>query len=94
MSDIYFIVLVFFVSLVVAAFVHQPVLRFAKKNHFYDNPEERKLQRIPIPVMGGFVVFFGAMTGSLCYWFKYDCLAIVPVQIAMLIMLSLGHGMM
>ena len=40
--------------------------------------------------MGGFVVFIGALVGSLCYWFKYDCLSIVPIQIAMLMMLIIG----
>ena len=90
MSDIYFILLVFIIALVVASLMHRPTLYFAKTRGFYDNPEERKLQRKPVPVMGGFVVFMGALAGSLCYWFKYDCLSIVPIQIAMLIMLFIG----
>ena len=90
MHDIYFIVVVFLISLVVASLAHHPVLNFAKKHNFYDNPEARKLQRHPVPVMGGFVVFIGAMVGSLCYWFKYSCLSIVPVQIAMVLMLIIG----
>ena len=90
MHDIYFIIVVFLISLIVASLAHQPVLRFAKKHNFYDNPEARKLQRKPIPVMGGFVVFIGAMAGSLSYWFKHDCMSIVPIQIAMLIMLCIG----
>ena len=89
-SDIFFIVLVFLISLVVAAAVHRPVLHFAKKKHFYDNPEERKLQRTPVPVMGGFVVFLGAIIGSLCYWYKHDCWEIIPVQLAMVLMLIIG----
>ena len=90
MSDIYFIILVFFISFVVASIMHQPTLRFARKHGFYDNPEARKLQRKPVPVMGGFVVFLGALVGSLCYWFKHDSLSIVPIQIAMLMMLLIG----
>ena len=90
MSDVYFIIIVFFISLFVASLVHRPTLQFAKKHQLFDNPEARKLQRIPIPVMGGFVVFFGAMAGSLCYWFKHDCHSIIPVQIAMLLMLLIG----
>lgn len=90
MSDIYFIVLIFFIALAVSSLLHQPVLRFAKNHNIYDNPDKRKLQRAPVPVMGGFVVFFGAMAGSLCYWFKHDCLSIVPAQIAMLVMLFIG----
>jgi len=90
MHDIYFILLVFFVALIVASLTYQPVLYFAKKNNIFDNPDVRKLQREPVPVMGGLVVFFGAMAGSLCYWFKYNCLSIVPVQLAMLLMLIIG----
>lgn len=90
MSDIFFILLVFFISLIVASLMHQPVLKFARKHFFYDNPEERKLQRRPIPVMGGFVVFSGTIVGSLCYWFKHNCISIVPIQIAMLLMLVIG----
>lgn len=90
MHDIYSILYVFFISLAVASLTHQPVLRFARKRNIYDNPEARKLQRTPVPVMGGLVVFFGVMAGSLCYWFKYDCSSIIPVQIAMLVMLVVG----
>ena len=90
MHDIYFIVIVFIIALAVASLTHQPVLYYAKKHHIFDNPEARKLQRRPVPVMGGFVVFIGALVGSLCYWFKYDCLSIVPIQIAMLMMLIIG----
>ena len=86
----YFIFLVFIIALIVAALMHQPVLHFAQKHNIYDNPEARKLQRTPVPVMGGFVVFFGAIAGSLCYWFKYDCSYIIPVQVAMFIMLIVG----
>ena len=85
-----FILLVFIIALIVASLMHRPTLYFAKRRGFYDNPESRKLQRKPVPVMGGFVVFMGALAGSLCYWFKYDCLSIVPIQIAMLIMLFIG----
>lgn len=90
MHDIHFVLLVFAISIVVASLAHQPILNFAKSHGFYDNPEARKLQREPVPVMGGFVVFIGAMIGSLVYWFKYDCSSIIPVQIAMLFMLAIG----
>lgn len=90
MHNLFSIFLVFIISLLVSSLAHQPVLHFAKKHNYYDNPEARKLQRKPVLVMGGLVVFLGAITGSLCYWFKQDCSSIIPVQIAMLIMLTLG----
>lgn len=90
MHDIYFIFIVFFVSVIVSSLVHQPVLKYAKRHNLYDNPEARKLQRKPVPVLGGLTVFIGAIAGSLCYWFKYDCSAIISVQVAMLLMLIVG----
>ena len=85
-----FIFVVFMVSFVVSSLMHRPVLNFAKKHNIYDNPEKRKLQRKPVPVLGGLVVFLGALAGSLCYWFQYDCSSIIPIQVAMLLMLMIG----
>lgn len=90
MHDIYFIFIVFFVSVLVSSIIHQPVLRYAKQHNIYDNPEERKLQRKPVPVLGGLTVFIGAIIGTLVYWYKYDCSALIPVQVAMLLMLIIG----
>lgn len=90
MHHIFFIFIVFILSVLVSSLMHRPVLRYAKKHNIYDNPEARKLQRRPIPVLGGLVVFIGAIVGSHCYWFVDDCSSILPVQGAMLLMLALG----
>ena len=90
MNDIYFILLVFFISLIVAWLTFRPILHFAKHNNLYDNPESRKLQRRPIPLLGGVVVFVGAIVGALSYWFKNDCTSIIPIEVAMFIMLLIG----
>lgn len=90
MYDIYFILLVFVIALAVAALAFHPVLQVAKRNKIYDNPEARKLQRRPIPLLGGCVVFFGTIVAALCYWFKRDCTSIIPVEVAMFIMLWIG----
>lgn len=90
MHDIYPVGIVFIVSLLVASLLYKPILRVARKLKVYDNPEARKLQRVPIPVMGGFVIFFGTIIGSQCYWPVYDCTPILPLQAAMLLMLLVG----
>lgn len=90
MHDIYPVGMVFIVSLIVASLVYKPILLIARKYNIYDNPEARKLQRIPVPVMGGFVVFLGIIVGSSCYWPVRDCTPIFPLQIAMLLMLVVG----
>ena len=44
-------------ALLVVIFVHPSIVRFAEKHNIVDNPDARKLQRVPVPVMGGVAVF-------------------------------------
>ena len=90
MHDIYYILLVFVLSLLVSSLVFKPILAFAKKYKFYDNPNDRKLQRKPVPIMGGFVVFIGTVIGLLCYMFVRDIISMLPVVVAMNVMLVVG----
>lgn len=90
MHDIHYIVLVFLISLVVALLIYKPTLYIARRFRFYDNPDFRKLQRRPIPVMGGFVVYTSGIAGILSFWFFRDCTSIIPVMVAMTIMLIVG----
>ena len=46
-------------AFVVTTLVYPQVLRFAIKHNIVDNPNARKLQRVPVPVMGGTAVFIG-----------------------------------
>ncbi len=41
------------------------ILRIAKDKGIVDNPDARKLQKTPIPVLGGIAVFFGVVVGIL-----------------------------
>ncbi len=41
------------------------VLKIAKDSGIVDNPDARKLQKRPVPVLGGLAVFFGLITGVL-----------------------------
>jgi len=41
------------------------ILKIAKEKNLVDNPDARKLQKEPIPVMGGIAVFFGVVFGLL-----------------------------
>lgn len=90
MHDIYPVGIVFIVSLLVASLSYKPVLKLARKFNIYDNPEARKLQRVPIPIMGGFVVFLGSIIGLQSYWFVHDCTPILPLMVATLVMLIVG----
>lgn len=65
MPNIYIGILVFFTAMVTSMVVYPRALRFARKHHIVDNPNARKLQRIPVPVFGGIVVYSGILVGAL-----------------------------
>lgn len=78
------------VSLLVSFMVYPWVLRFARAHDIVDNPNARKLQRRPVPVMGGVVVYFGILAGGLVLSFFLWNTALLYGLIGMTIMLCLG----
>ena len=50
-------------SLIAVHWVYFKVLKIAKMKNLVDNPNARKLQKTPVPVMGGVAVFFGMLVG-------------------------------
>ena len=61
----FLILLTSFVAFLVTTLVFPKILKFAKHHHIVDNPNTRKLQRYPIPVLGGVAVFLGILMGYL-----------------------------
>ncbi len=53
------------VAFLVTMLVYPLVLSFARKHDIVDNPDARKLQRVPVPKMGGTAVFIGYATAGL-----------------------------
>lgn len=51
------------IALFCTCWIYPYILKVAKIKNIVDNPDARKLQRIPIPVLGGFTVVFGILTG-------------------------------
>ena len=54
-----YIVILFFVSLLSTWWIFRKVHRIAQMKNVVDNPDARKLQDHPVPVLGGLSVFFG-----------------------------------
>lgn len=54
------------IALFCTCWIYPYILKVAKIKNIVDNPDARKLQRIPIPVLGGFTVVFGILTGIEC----------------------------
>lgn len=58
-------ILAFLVAMLVSVLVYPLALSYAKRHNIVDNPNARKLQRVPVPVLGGVVVYTGILAGSL-----------------------------
>ena len=97
--------LTMFVALLVVMLVHPRIVRFAQSHKIVDNPDARKLQRSPVPVMGGVAVFMGLVVG-LCAVGLYNVvlplclgelsvdLGFEPVDIVNLLPIFLGVSIM
>lgn len=65
MSNTFIALLVGTVAMLTSAAVFPLALRFARRHGIVDNPNARKLQRVPVPVFGGVVVYSGILAGGL-----------------------------
>lgn len=83
-------ILSFLVAILSAHWIHPRLVRIALDKNIVDNPNARKLQRRPTPVLGGITVFFGSVIGLGCASITCDCSELFIVVVAMMIMLYTG----
>lgn len=83
-------IIIFLISFVATWLVFNPLLKIAKKRSLLDNPDERKLQKSPVPVLGGAAVFFGIILGMSFFKTMHVYTSLFPIISAMMIMLYLG----
>ena len=84
------LLILFLVALVATWAIYGPTLRIALRKGIVDNPEARKLQKRPVPTLGGVVVFFGIAVGLMFFKTMFYQTALLPVLAAMVIMLYVG----
>ena len=89
-SRIVFLLLASLASMLMTFWVYFKILYIAIEKNLVDNPDARKLQKRPVPVMGGIAVFFGVICGTLFSTCICDCDAILPIILAMSMMLYVG----
>lgn len=80
----------FLLALLAVCWIHPRLVRIALMKNIVDNPDARKLQRIPIPVLGGVAVFFGAVIGIGAMSAITDCSSLLVIVAAMMVMLYTG----
>lgn len=84
------------VAFIAVRWVYFKILHIAKDKGLVDNPDARKLQKEPVPVMGGIAVFFGVAMGLLAGYTVGGIVGadfriqLMPVIAAMVVMLYIG----
>lgn len=78
------------VSLISTWWIFKYVLHIAKFKNIVDNPNARKLQRAPVPVLGGIAVFFGMIVSLVCSNLMFDSTTLFAIMGVMTIMLYVG----
>lgn len=82
-----------FIASLVVFLIHPRLVKIAKEKQIVDNPNARKLNKVPIPVLGGVGVFFGLMFGlGVAGYYVEDIEIQFELIIAMMVMLYTGVG--
>lgn len=77
-------------ALFAVIWVQPHILSIAKEKNIVDNPDARKLQRVPIPVMGGVAVVFGLLVGVITFNLFGNFNDMLAVFICMIIIMLIG----
>ena len=86
----YTIIIPFFTALLLVGWIHPRLVKIALLKNIVDNPDARKLQHTPVPVLGGVAVFFGVVIAIGCMSSVVDCSGLPVVIMAMMAMLYTG----
>ena len=84
------IILPALVALLCTSWIFPYILKVAKVKNIVDNPDARKLQRVPVPVLGGLTVVFGILTGVMSFNLFGNFFDLFPVFSGIIIILIVG----
>lgn len=84
------IILPFVSAMVITALVHPVIVKMALKKNMTDAPDYRKLQKRPVPVMGGLAVFFGVVVGAGVTSMFFNTYALFTCVVALTVMMYVG----
>lgn len=85
-----YILVPFVAALLASIWVFPKVLKIAFDKNIVDNPDARKLQRVPVPVLGGMAVVFGILVALSVSQLFVDCSSLFTIVLAMVMMLFIG----
>ena len=79
--------IVTFVAMLTSALVFPFALKFALKHNIVDQPNARKLQRSPVPVFGGVIVFSGIFVGTIVLQLFFDSEMLTWIVVSLMAMM-------
>ena len=93
MVELFSLLLPFVVAMMVVVVTQPSLVKIAQMKQIVDNPSARKLNKKPVPVLGGVAIFFGVIfsVGVAGYYVEGLDIEFVII-IAMLVMLYTGVG--
>jgi len=90
MNELFQILIPALIAFACTCWIHPYILRVAKEKNIVDNPDARKLQREPVPVLGGLIVVFGVLSGLMGFSLIGDVSDLYPGFAAIIIILIVG----
>ena len=90
MTVIYCYIVLLLVALCTTWWIFKKILKIAILKNIVDNPDQRKIQRAPVPVLGGIAVFFGIVISITMTALFYDATSLFAILGVMVIMLYIG----
>lgn len=90
MNELFHVLIPALIAFACTCWIHPYILKVAKVKNIVDNPDARKLQRVPIPVLGGLTVVFGVLSGLMAVNLLGDYVDLFPVFAAIIIILIIG----
>ena len=90
MNDLFLVLLPALNAFFCTCWIHPYVLKVAKSKNIVDNPDARKLQRVPIPILGGLTVVFGILSGMMSFNLFGEQVDLFPVFASTFVILIVG----
>lgn len=87
--EIYYLVL-FVAAMLSTWWIFRDVHRIAILKNITDNPDARKLQKVPVPCLGGVAVFFGIIMALLIAGVEFEASKMFTIVCAFTLMLYIG----
>lgn len=84
------IILPFAVAMIITFIVFPSIVKMATTRHMMDDPDSRKLQQQPVPVLGGLAVFFGIVVGAGITSMFFNSYALFTCIITLTMMMYVG----